>query len=73
MVVRPHSPALRKIFLHLLVDEGSLVHEEHIDIIDVVVMVAEHGWQFGHRSRVVVLGIIGSVLDLVHQRVRLSD
>lgn len=54
-------------------DEGCLVHEEHVDIVDVVVVVAEDGWQFGHRSRVVVFSIIGSVLDLAHERIRLSN
>ena len=44
-----------------------LVNKGHIIAIEVVGVVAENGRQRGHESWVVVFGVVGLVLDFVHE------
>ena len=66
-------PAPGNILLHLLVGEGSLLHPVHVVLIVVVLLVADHRWQFGEDNRVVVFRLIGGEFNLVHELVGLGD
>ena len=66
-------PAPGDIFLHLLVGEGSLFHSVHVVLVAVVLLIADHRWQFGKDNRVVVFRFIGGEFYLVHELVGLGD
>jgi len=68
-----YSIALCDIFLHLLMGKGSFFHQYHVVLINVVLLLAYHGRQLGLNHREVVLGLIGSELDLVHEGIGLRE
>jgi hypothetical protein len=53
--------------------EERLVNKSHVIAIKVVGLVVEDGGQSRHEPRIVVFGVVGLVLNFVHQRVGIGQ